>query len=188
MFYSPERKFLFIKCRKTGGTSFQKWLYDNKLETDIISGAPKDYDCQNFPDNFKKLGVGKFSGSHFGVRDFISFYGYEKFSSLYSFGFVRHPFDEYLSWLSMPSKLRGWKAGGNIKLLTINNKIAVSEIMRYEHYDECVDKIKNKFNLKGKPGKLNKHEHKIKELDRATKDMIIMQSALSFKLFGWSKD
>jgi len=91
MIVSPKRQFVFVHIFKTAGTSIKRAIRRYAM--------PGWHEGANFI--FKRIGVPQFGppsrGDHFTASDLISEIGRRDFDRLFSFAFVRNPWDWELS-------------------------------------------------------------------------------------------
>lgn len=161
MIISHEHRFIFIKTKKTAGTSIEIVLSDICGEHDIITPITP-------PDELirEKMGVRgpqnyvitpeRFYYNHISALEIRSLAGEDIWNSYFKFCFERNPWDKVVSWYfwefpteprpSISEFIRSGHAGevggpGGIDLYTINGKIAVNAIGRYEHLEEHLNRI-----------------------------------------------
>ncbi len=91
MIVSTKRQFVFVHIFKTAGTSIKRAVRRYAM--------PSWHEGANFV--FKRIGVPQFGppsrGDHFKATDLIGEIGRERFDRMFSFAFVRNPWDWELS-------------------------------------------------------------------------------------------
>jgi hypothetical protein len=91
MIVSQKRQFVFVHIFKTAGTSIKRAVRRYAM--------PTWHESANFV--FKRIGVPQFGppskGDHFKVSDLIAEIGRPRFDRMFSFAFVRNPWDWELS-------------------------------------------------------------------------------------------
>ena len=91
MIVSSQRQFVFVHIFKTAGTSIKRAIRRYAM--------PGWHEGANFV--FKRIGIAQFGppsrGDHFNASDLISDIGRKEFNRLFSFAFVRNPWDWELS-------------------------------------------------------------------------------------------
>lgn len=146
MFISHKYKFIFIKTRKTAGSSIEKIFLDNIKEDFLFGGMPPEKLTPILPEGQEKQ-----IKEHSGYQVIKSFYPAE-WDSYYKFTIERNPWDKTVSnfhfvqnWKPTKTKngfedfvmnpknkffLNDWK------LYTEKNKPVVDKIIRYENLEE----------------------------------------------------
>ncbi len=169
MIVSHKHKFIFIKTRKTAGTSIEIALRSICGKDDIISTiSPNDEEmaaklgvrlAQNFCISVNNQEV-KF-GSHTSAEKIKQYLGDEIWNSYYKFCFERNPFDKVISFYYWRMKTRDYPSStlsqfihrGFIKdiqgfdLYSVNKIVAVDDIFKYEEMEQAFDIISHKLNL-----------------------------------------
>lgn len=167
MIISFKHRFIFIKNRKVGGTSLEKYLIDKVLDTktDINTGSIHD----NYPsNNIKKIDGGEVSG-HLSIIDISKILKKnleELMSSFYIFSIERNPFDKCVSSYYFHKKDESFLDFlKNSKYIpkdwnkyTLNNNI-IGRIYLYEEFEKIFDSLNVILNLKNN-FKLNLEEFK----------------------------
>jgi len=182
MIISHRNRFIFIKTRKTAGTSIEIALSQFCGPEDVITRISKDDELirmslgylgpQNYKDptqylnlkywrRFLKRKNGKNSTGQHGSSSFIKKYiGENIWNGYYKFCFERNPFDKAIShyyWaarkLSSPPEINDFLQTypryllSNWSIYTIEDKIAVDHIGKYESMDEDLKLIFRKLGL-----------------------------------------
>jgi len=95
---SWSKKFIFIKTRKTAGTSMEVELASRCTAEDIVTPIfpPNQH---HSPRNYEGVSV-KFY-NHMPATEIMSLIGEEKFARAFKFCFERHPVDKCLSFYAM---------------------------------------------------------------------------------------
>lgn len=171
MIISHRHKFIFIKTKKTAGTSIEIALAKICGDTDIITPiSPEDENTRNAlgyrgPQNYIINGVPLFY-NHIPARDIRALVGNEVWNSYFKFCFERNPWDKVISWYfwenrteprpSISEFIRSGHAGmvggsGGFDLYTINGEIAVDRVCLYENMDQEMVRIQQQLNLPDLP-------------------------------------
>ena len=153
MIISHRHKFIFVKTRKTAGTSIEISLSRYCGEEDILTPF-EDYDERKYrsdehvkPRNYKGL------TTHSSVRDAIKVIGREKFDDYFKFCVERNPVDKVVSYYwhwnavmtfrnkrSVPFEefmQRGsYKEAYDYPLYTMDGKVCVDRVLNYSNLDE----------------------------------------------------
>lgn len=144
MFISHYYKFIFIKTRKTAGSSIEKFFYDTLRNTDIIfAGMP--------PENLKPINCTSKNPEHRGQKFITKHYPYE-WGNYFKFTIERNSWDKVVSTYHWQKKqipnmkhndftsyiLNGKKMWDkkDWNLYTNNDKICVDKIIRFENINE----------------------------------------------------
>ncbi|RDW16409.1 chondroitin 4-O-sulfotransferase [Oceanobacillus arenosus] len=166
MIISHKYKFIFLKSKKTAGTSIEISLSRYCGEDDIITPiAPEDEEIrarfgikpQNYMDENNKKP--KFF-NHYGAKKIANTIGKDIWSSYYKFSFDRNPWDKVISHYYFKSgkstsdisfdkylNLNKFKDAYNYPIYTIKNNVVVDFLGKYENLDEDLSKVCQKIGL-----------------------------------------
>jgi Sulfotransferase family len=152
MLISHKYKFIFIKTKKTAGTSIEISLSRYCGEEDVITKiSPQDEKVRNElavkPQNYEN----KFF-NHIGARKIIERIEPFIWDSYYKFCFDRNPWDKVISlyyYICDPEEVSfqqflesgKFKRAYNFPMYTINDKLAVDFIGKYENLEEDLQKV-----------------------------------------------
>lgn len=171
MIISHQHKFIFIKTKKTAGTSIEIALSKICGDADIITPiSPEDENTRmalgyRGPQNYIINGVQLFY-NHIPASDIRALIGSEVWDTYFKFCFERNPWDKVISWYfwehqieprpSIPEFIQSGHAGlvggpGRFDLYTINGEIAVNRVCLYENIDQEMERIQNQLNLPDLP-------------------------------------
>jgi len=157
MFISHDYKFIFVKTRKTAGSSIEKFFLDKLQGTDFIFSGMSSENLPSFNCSFK-------NAEHNGSK-FIKHHYPKEWKKYFKFTIERNPWDKIVSryyWQkyfkpkkinvdSFESYLKNYqkdiKKASDYPLYTLNNKIAVNYVMRYENLYDDLEHICKKINL-----------------------------------------
>jgi hypothetical protein len=164
MIISHQHKFIFIKTKKTAGTSIEIALSKICGDADIITPiSPEDENTRialgyRGPQNYIINGTQLFY-NHIPARHVRALVGSEVWDSYFKFCFERNPWDKVISWYfweyqteprpSISEFIQSGHAGlvGGFDLYTINGEIAVNRVCLYENMDREMVRIQNQLNL-----------------------------------------
>lgn len=138
MIISHKHKFIFVKTRKTAGSSIENFLYKKLGPDDICTGSPLDGTPRlNHP----------VEDGHVSAKWIKQHYPYE-FENYFTFAVERNPWDKIVSFFywyrnKKPGKTKkGFdefvinnKKLENLndwKMYTLDNKVVLNKILRYE--------------------------------------------------------
>ena len=157
MIISLQHKFIFIKNRKVGGSSLEKYLIDKLVnkKTDIHTGtSTKEYSSNNI----NRKDGGSVSG-HMSIIDISKILNTKidnLLSNFYIFSVERNPFDKcvssyYFSRKKDESFLSYLNSSKNIPMdwskYTVNNNI-IGTVYRYENFSVVFEDLNYFLNLK----------------------------------------
>lgn len=200
MFYSPSRKFCYVRAPKTGSSSMMLWLVSQIKEDDITIGTD-DHDPTLAIKHQRTNAVG-----HMPVGRIKEIIGPRQFEESFSFVFVRHPFEIAMSaYFGHPNEMRAgdffsfsdWAKRCKNKRLSWamfgndGGEVLVNKIYRFDKYAEAVDDLKDRFNLEGRPPHIRKSEKKRDWRDfikGETKDILLEFYSKEFEYFGWDTE
>ena len=144
MFISHYYKFIFIKTRKTAGSSIEKFFYDSLKETDIIFGGMP-------PENFAPVNCDAENPEHIGHKIIKSLYPFE-WDNYYKITIERNPWDKMVSLYHWQKSVKPYYNIGNFEdyikyrrklwykndweLYTEKDTPCVDRIMQYESLNE----------------------------------------------------
>ena len=149
MIISFKHKFIFVKNRKTGGTSLEKYLIDKLIDPsiDVHTGSKID----NYPSNNIKMTDGREVSGHISIID-ISRILKKNLENLMSeffiFSIERNPFDKVVSSYHFHKKDEDFLDFiTNTKFLpkdwnkyTLNNNI-IGHVYLYEEFEKLFDSL-----------------------------------------------
>ncbi|MFC7394394.1 sulfotransferase family 2 domain-containing protein [Scopulibacillus cellulosilyticus] len=160
MIISHKYKFIFLKSKKTAGTSIEISLSRYCGKNDIITPiAPEDEEIrarmgikpQNFMDDDNK--EPKFF-NHYKAKKVAKLVGEDIWNSYYKFSFDRNPWDKVISHYYFRAgkskknisfseflKRRKFKGAYNFPIYTINDRVAVDFLGKYETLEEDLKKV-----------------------------------------------
>ncbi|MFP8644897.1 sulfotransferase family 2 domain-containing protein [Priestia aryabhattai] len=160
MIISHKHKFIFLKTKKTAGTSIEISLSRYCGEEDIITPiAPEDEKVrarlnlgpQNFMDSNNKQR--KFF-NHYKATKIKKTIGEDIWNSYYKFSFDRNPWDKVISQYYFKTgkskskisfdeflQLNKFKSAYNYPIYTINDELAVDFLGKYENLNEDLKKV-----------------------------------------------
>ena len=177
MIVSHRNKFVFIKTRKTASTSVEVFLHKNLTENDIwtplsnpkvlgnnyYSAWPFDFSAAKSKFIRRKLGERnplyfRYFHDHASLKDLYKGYGEKKFSTYFKFCFDRNPWDYAVSLYHHKTKKKNLKCGFdefvhtfpipvNWEKYTIEDKIVVDAVFRYEDLEPSISSLVKKLNL-----------------------------------------
>lgn len=171
MIISHQHKFIFIKTKKTAGTSIEIALSKICGDADIITPiTPEDENTRmalgyRGPQNYIFNGAQLFY-NHIPARDVRALVGGKVWDTYFKFCFERNPWDKVISWYfweypieprpSIPEFIQSGHAGlvggpGGFDLYTINGEVAVDRVCLYENIDQEMERIQNQLNLPDLP-------------------------------------
>jgi len=151
--------------------------------------------------------------AHMPVSLLLKHIGEEKFNGLFKFTVVRNPFDQFLSWYfwqqatggrSVRSEFKPFLRkraeeffDSNKRVILVNGKTVVDDVLRYEHLVEDFFRINKKLNLPEKTIQsydeitTNGFTRKTRGydlIDTEAKELIIEKADYFFTQFGYSRD
>jgi len=150
MIISHKHKFIFIKTRKTAGSSIEKYLYNYLGQHDICTGSIKE--------NTPALNS-EFIDGHISASTIQKQYPFE-FKNYFKFAVERNPWDKVVSYYFYQQHKKekrtkgGFDAfvehyGKNVvdwSMYTNNDKVAVDQVIRYENLHQTFLKIPIPYN------------------------------------------
>lgn len=167
MIISHQHKFIFIKTKKTAGTSIEIALSKICGEQDIITPvSPEDEKTRmalgyRGPQNYIINGARLFY-NHIPASDVRALAGDEVWDAYFKFCFERNPWDKVISWYfwehrieprpSISEFIQSGHAGlvggpGGFDLYTIDGAVAVDRVCLYENINEELLHIQNQLGL-----------------------------------------
>ncbi|MCF6409084.1 sulfotransferase family 2 domain-containing protein [Pseudalkalibacillus salsuginis] len=162
MIISHKYKFIFLKTKKTAGTSIEislsRYCGDKDIITPIMFEDEKiRADLGKYPQNYQ-IGQINFY-NHDSANKIKSLIGEDIWDSYYKFCFDRNPWDKVISLyyflVKDPKKesfdefleRKGYKYAYNFPIYTINNKSVVDYLGKYENLESDLKSICNKISL-----------------------------------------
>lgn len=148
MIISHKYKFIFLKTRKTAGTSIEISLSRYCGVNDIITPiSPADEEIRAKFDKYSqnyKVGQKNYY-NHIPANEIKSLIGEETWNNYFKFCFDRNPWDKVISSYYYYSRkkvsfeqfleMEGYKFAYNFPIYTINNKPVVNYIGKYENLE-----------------------------------------------------
>jgi hypothetical protein len=171
MIISHQHKFIFIKTKKTAGTSVEIALSAICGDDDIITPITAEDEITRQavggrgPQNHVVNGIPLFY-NHIPARDVRALIGAPMWDEYFKFCFERNPWDKVISWyfweqaaeprLPLSEFIQsGWAAQvggpGGFDLYTIDGQIAVDRVCRYENLDGELARIRDELKLPALP-------------------------------------
>ena len=150
MIISHKYKFIFIKTRKTAGTSIETYLSKYCSESDIFTPlTPEEpgHQARNYRNIFKK----QIFYNHMPAIEIKKAIGENIFNSYFKFCVERNPLDKCISYYSMFKNSPHHHLIENYTVdhffsfndfpkdfhkYTVNKKVVVDKILRYENIEE----------------------------------------------------
>lgn len=227
MIISHKHKFIFLKTRKTAGTSIEIALSEHCGKYDIITPIDNEdeklrlqvssCEAQNFKVSLHEHSlhelIGLFLGqprktffNHISAREVIDLIGPKRWNSYYKFCFERNPWDKTIShffsmggWEKFRSLDNYFSSGafGRIKgfdLYSLNNRVAVDEVFRFENMNESLSRVQGILglkrpisikHLKAKGMRRTDRRHYSELLNREQKELIDIAFAREIKLLNY---
>jgi hypothetical protein len=162
MIISHKHKFIFLKTKKTAGTSIEISLSRYCGNKDIITPiSPADEKIRSklgkSPQNYQLNQQGLYN--HISAKELKSVIGEEVWNTYYKFSFDRNPWDKVISFyyysvgdtnkepFSEFLDLKKYKETYNFPIYTINNHLAVDYIGKYESLENDLNVICKKIGL-----------------------------------------
>ena len=204
MIVSTTRQFVFVHIFKTAGTSIKRAIRRYAM--------PAWHEGANFV--FKRIGVSQFGppsrGDHFRATDLITEIGRKQFDRMFSFAFVRNPWDWELSHYryickhdSHPnhkevsalwnfSEYLRWRCDGRFQtqesFLVHQGQTVVDFIGRFENLASDFGYVCQQLHIPFRLPKLNRtqREDYSSAYDDQTREMIASTYAADIKQFGYS--
>lgn len=177
MIISHRHKFIFIKTRKTAGTSIELMLsrlcgpddiitplgMEDKFRPTVETGAPRNF---NIPLKFysktellKRVLYRREYKEHHVASDLVNRVDPDVWASYYKFAFDRNPFDKVVSYYYWRSghqqfrDIRRWIDSGGVDWLnsfdaySINNRVVVDKVFKYEKLDSSLEELTLRLGL-----------------------------------------
>ena len=153
MLVSHSHKFIFIKTKKTAGSTIEKIIVENFFDPkiDICTGSIKDKTPKT--NIVSKSGHMPWQIAKKHVTD-------KQWNSYYKFAVERNPWDKVVSqyfWKTRkyetPPSFETWLRKAKLipddwNLYTSDNKVVLDQIIQYNNlHEELIDLFNNKFNL-----------------------------------------
>jgi hypothetical protein len=157
MFISHDYKFIFIKTRKTAGSSIEKFFLDKLQGTDFIFSGMSAENLPSFNCSFKNA---EHNGSNF-IQKFYP----KEWNNYFKFTIERNPWDKMVSryyWLSyykpkknvydfdsyIENSKKDVRIATDYPLYTLDDKVAVDYIMLYENLNKEMNYVCQQIGLK----------------------------------------
>ncbi len=166
MIISHKHKFIFLKTKKTAGTSIEISLSRYCGEEDIITPlAPEDEELRAAfgvgPQNYlnKRTNSPKYF-NHYKAKRVKKLIGSRIWNTYYKFSFDRNPWDKVISHYYFRTgksnldisfdeflQLKRYRGAYNYPIYTINDRIAVDYLGKYENLEKDLTKICNEIGI-----------------------------------------
>jgi hypothetical protein len=195
MIISHEHKFIFVKTRKTAGSSIEKYLFDYLNDNDVCTGSPRD--------NTPRLNNPWVDG-HIGHELIRKQYPYE-WKHYFKFAVDRNPWDKLVSFYFWYEKIkpvkvkRGFesfvKNPKNKKLndwnmYTEKNELVVDALVDYSNLHETFLKLPIPYNNEllhtFVKADIRKEKNYIKMYNNETKDIVAERFSNVIDYFGYT--
>lgn len=176
MIVNHKYKFIFIKTKKTAGTSIEIALSQFCGEDDILTGLmPEDEQARKNlgfrgKQNYGKKSPNGYCWQHMPSKNVKKAVGDDIWNSYFKFCFERNPFDRFISefyWGTRKERVKKVAARGEVVpmdidsyiaqlksrhlsnwyLYTLRNKIAVDFVGRYENLSEDLEFVRDRLGL-----------------------------------------
>jgi len=216
MIISHKHKFIFLKTRKTAGSSIQVALANNCGENDVITGQYRlgvDDDLHTTGLNYDKYNFVSPYDPHTTLKEVKYLVGEEIWNSYFKFAFVRNPYEIAVSRYYWNKKgksdvpqdasidgFREWVKSGGLpnfdkfeKYISDNNIIDLDFVGMYENLDEDMAYICDQIGIphlnlpKLKSGYRDNTDFK-DHYDEETKNIVNHYFKEDIKLFGYTFD
>jgi hypothetical protein len=169
---SHEHGFVFMKTRKTAGTSVEIALSRVCGDADVITPVTPDDELLRRarggrgPQNFESPpNLGRNAFNHMPVSMVRTMLGRKRFESYFSFAIERNPWDAVVSlyhWRfrdTQPGSFREYVASEavetfaakNQRIYRLRGEIAVDQVLRYESLDTELAEVWSRLGLPGSP-------------------------------------
>lgn len=167
MIISHKHRFIFVKTKKTAGTSIEIALSKICGKEDIITPILSEDESiraalgYRSPQNYTIGGVQRFY-NHSPARVARALLGEDVWATYFKFCFERNPWDKVISWYfwrhkTEPRPSLSWfiqsgaaaRVGGpgGFDLYTVDGLIAVDRVCRYEDIGPELERIRHELNL-----------------------------------------
>lgn len=171
MIASHAHRFIFLKTRKTAGTSVEIALSKVCGPDDVITLiSPEDEELRaaaggRGPQNFQSPPLPRKAFNHMSARLARDAVGPEAWRSYYKFAIERNPWDAVVSLYYWKYKDREqlpdfdtyvseeWieQLANNRRMYRIRGRLAVDRVLRYEHLDTELSEVWHHLGLPGEP-------------------------------------
>jgi len=195
MIISHKHKFIFVKTFKTAGSSIENYLQKYLGPNDIIRGSQYD--------NTPSLNAPS-KGRHASVQQIKEWYPNDWNDEYFSFCVERNPWNvavSYYFYMKHAGRIKSqtfdeWikvedlQKLNNYKKYTINNKVVVNKVLKYENLESDINNIPVPYNgeLKTiflKKGHRPSKDYKIHYTDE-TRKLIEDNFAETISMFGYT--
>ncbi|WP_210438291.1 sulfotransferase family protein [Nocardioides xinjiangensis] len=171
MIASHQHRFIFLKTRKTAGTSVEIALSKVCGPDDIITEiSPEDEELRRAaggrpPQNFTSPPLPRKAYNHMGAKATRDLVGADVFADYFTFAIERNPWDAVVSLYFWKYKDRAelpdfesyvreiWieQLANNRRLYRIRGKMALDRVLRYENLDAELEEVWDHLGLPGRP-------------------------------------
>ncbi len=171
MIASHAHRFIFLKTRKTAGTSVEIALSKVCGPDDIITEiSPEDEQLRRAagglePQNFESPPLPRKAYNHMGAKATRELVGEQTWSDYFTFAIERNPWDAVVSLYFWKYKDRTelpdfeqyvneiWieQLSNNRRLYRIRGQMALDRVLRYENLDEELTEVWSQLGLPGSP-------------------------------------
>ena len=168
---SHKHRFIFLKTRKTAGTSVEIALSKVCGPDDIITEiSPEDEALRRAagglpPQNFASPPLARKAYNHMGAKAVRDLVGAETFADYFTFAIERNPWDAVVSLYFWKYKDRDelpdfeayvqeiWieQLANNRRLYRIRGQMVLDRVLRYEHLDTELREVWDHLGLPGEP-------------------------------------
>lgn len=177
MIISHKHKFIFVKTRKTAGTSIEIALSsicgdediitpisseDEKIRTELGYRGPQNYQLALSGYSFNELAIRLLKGkrkefkNHIGAAQIKRLIGEDIWNGYYKFTIERNPFDKMVSryyWDESNLELNDYiikfaYQNSDFEKYSINGQIVADDIFKLERIDDMMDALSERFGAK----------------------------------------
>ena len=175
MIVSHEHKFIFIKTKKTAGSTFEKLVYPYLGDYDICTGSTRD--------NTPSLGIQPNQNGHMWWNEIQAQYARNEWKTYFKFTIERNPWDKMVSAYYWHQKIKPEQFLGmdfETYCLTCNlipndwnmysagDQPVVNKIYKYEEMNEMYHDLNERFGFNIQPEQIS--NTKLKSNIRQVKD------------------